>query len=171
MSAVDKLKKAADEAYKLHPKSCSHAVWHVIKEYIPDQTYHVANGLLIQLDCDPRWKKVSVGELEKLANEGILVVGGLPADKHGHVIVVYPGNAKAPGGYMYTSKKTGKTTMLLKSGSYPLAMSTSIGSWPGAMSKGDKTIWDPWGDDDKFKLLKFYRLDLSVKDKTSTCKK
>ncbi len=50
---------------------------------------------------------------------------------------------------------------------YPLCMSTSIGykpgetdlkkqGWPGAMSKGDKTVWDPWGNDDKFAKVKFW---------------
>ena len=169
MNAVDKLKQAANAAYAANPKSCSHAVWQVIKEYIPDQPYIVANGLLMQLECDNRWKRVRHDELIKLANEGVLIIGGLAGEKNGHVIVVLPGNAKAPGGYMYTSKKTGKMARLVKSGMYPLAMSTSIGTWPGAMSNGDKTVWDPWGDDDKFLQVKFWRFDPTEKKKTGVC--
>jgi hypothetical protein len=30
------------------------------------------------------------------------------------------------------------------------------GFWPGTMSKGDKTAWDPWGSDETFKDVKFY---------------
>lgn len=30
------LKSRADEAYALHPGSCSHSVWHVIKLYRPN---------------------------------------------------------------------------------------------------------------------------------------
>lgn len=44
-------------------------------------------------------------------------------------------------------------------GLYPLAMSTSIGSWPGAMSNGDKTVFDAWGKDLSFSKVKFWRLD------------
>ena len=162
MNATDKLKAAADEAYRQNPKSCSHAVWHVIKQYVPNQAYLTANSLLMQMAADPRWKQISRDAIEKLANDGTLVVGGLSDYEHGHVVVGYPGKAKAPGGYFYKNKKNGKMMLLSKSGSYPLAMSTSIGSWPGAQSKGDKTIWDPWADDDKLKKLKFWQLDPSV---------
>jgi hypothetical protein len=33
-----KLRAACDEAYVKYPHSCSDAVWHVIKQYIPDQS-------------------------------------------------------------------------------------------------------------------------------------
>lgn len=41
-------------------------------------------------------------------------------------------------------------------GKYPPAMSTSLGSWPGAMSDGDKTVWDPWGTDAAFAKVRFW---------------
>lgn len=170
MSTMEKLKKAADEAYAKYPNSCSHSVWHVIKEYIPEQPYNVANGLLIQLECDPGWKLIRVDEIEKLVNAGTLIVGGAAGAKNGHVIVAYPGKAKSPGGYMYTNKKSGKKAMLIKSGIYPLAMSTSIGSWPGSMSNGDKTVWDPWGNDESFSEVKFWRFDPDEKKKPASCK-
>lgn len=49
-----------------------------------------------------------------------------------------------------------------RTGLYPLAMSTSVGSWPGAMSKGDKTVWDPWGNDDRFAEVKFWHNDVAA---------
>jgi hypothetical protein len=33
---------------------------------------------------------------------------------------------------------------LRSSGQYPPAMSTSSSGYPGAMSRGDKTVRDPW---------------------------
>ncbi len=165
MSAVEKLKEAADEAYGLYPRSCSHAVWHVIKRYIPEQTYHVANGLLMQIECDSRWRRVRLDELEKLASEGVLIVGGLAEAKNGHVIVVYPGASKPAGGFAI--KKDGKTLLTQKKGHYALAMSTSLGDWPGAMSKGDKTVRDPWGREEAFEKVKFWRFDPNAKQKTA----
>ena len=39
---------------------------------------------------------------------------------------------------------------------YPLAMSTSMGTWPRASSKGDKTIIDPWPNTfDKVRFWKY----------------
>ena len=158
LTAVEKLKNAADEAYAKYPKSCSHAVWHVIKAFLPDQPYAVANSLLAQLAGDAKWKSVSIGEIEKLANEGVLIVGGRAETVNGHVIVAYPGSSKSAGGYPYSQGGAMKT--LRPHGIYPVAMSTSLGSWPGAMSKGDKTIWDPWANDGKFSTVKFWRLEV-----------
>lgn len=150
------LKGRCDEAFAKFPNSCSHAVWHVIKGYIPTQPYLTANGLIHALFTDPGWQEVQVYELGKLANEGVLVVGGLIAPSHGHVIVVYPGTPKSSGGYHYTNRKTGKMDEARSLGVYPLAMSTSMGSWPGARSKGDKTIIDPWPNSfDKVRFWKY----------------
>ena len=153
-----KLKRAADEAYDLHPKSCSHAVWHVMKQYIPGRDYVMANDLLTHLECNPRWIRVTVGELEKYANEGVLIVGGLAGEKNGHVVVVYPGKAKPRGGFNAMVK--GKLTYLPPQGpTYALLMSTSMsGSWPGTMSKGDKTVRDAWSEED-FAKVRFWRFD------------
>lgn len=166
-NTVEKLKSAADEAYNLYPKSCSHAVWHVMKQYIQDQVYVTANALLMHLECNPRWKRVRADELEKLANEGVLIVGGLAATPNGHIVVVYPGKAKMAGGYNFT--QAGKVQTVKARGPYALAMSTSLGSWPGAMSRGDKTVWDPWGKDKIFADVKFWRFDPSIKKSSPTC--
>lgn len=167
-SSVDTLKKVADDAYAKYPKSCSHAVWHVIKQYIPDQIYLTANTLLSHLECDPRWKLVIVSDLEKYVNEGTLIVGGLTSAPNGHVVIVYPGKAKLAGGYSFT--QAGKSQMVRGRGPYARAMSTSLGSWPGAMSNGDKTVWDPWGKDAVFSKVKFWRFDPTEKKKPAGCK-
>ncbi len=167
MNAVEKLKSAADGAYNLYPNSCSHAVWHVMKQYIPDRVYVTANPLLLYLECDPRWKQVRADELEKLANEGVLIVGGLAETPNGHVVVAYPGKAKMAGGYTFT--KAGKAQTVNARGPYALVMSRSMGSWPGAMSRGDKTVWDPWGSDKNFSKVKFWRFDPSIKKLSPAC--
>lgn len=167
MNAVEKLQSAADEAYALYPKSCSHAVWHVIKQYIPDRVYVTANPLLLYLECDPRWKQVNVSELEKRASDGELIVGGLADKPNGHVVVVYPGKARMAGGYAFT--QAGKVQTVRARGPYALVMSTSLGRWPGAMSKGDKTVWDPWANDKIFANVKFWRFDPTVKKSSPAC--
>ena len=167
MTAVEKLKSVANEAYSLYPNSCSHAVWHVIKQYIPDRVYVTANPLLLYLECDPRWKRVKVDELEKYANEGLLIIGGLAETPNGHVVVVYPGKAKMAGGYQFT--QGGKVQTVRARGPYALVMSRSMGNWPGGMSKGDKTVLDPWGSNEKFSKVRFWRFDPSVKNLSAPC--
>lgn len=167
MTPVEKLKSAADEAYRLYPNSCSHSVWHVMKQYIPDRPYVMANVLLAYLECDPRWKRVPVNELERYASDGVLIVGGLAENPNGHVVVVYPGTAKLSGGY--TAMISGKAQTVSGKKTYARAMSTSMGSWPGAKSKGDKTVWDPWGNDRKFHTVRFWRFDPTVKESRPTC--
>lgn len=151
-----KLKAACDEAYLQYPHSCSHAVWHVIKQYKPEQPYLTANGLIHNLTASTGWQEVQLSELSKLASAGVLVVGGAADAPNGHVIVVYPGPAKLDGGYYYKSKKSGKSVKQDPHGMYALSMSTSMGNWPGAKSNGDKTVFDPWGRD-RFKKVKFWK--------------
>lgn len=161
-TAVEALKGACDEAYGKYGNSCSHAVWFVLQKRIdPDSKYLEANQIVDFFIGDSAWKEVTVDEGWNLAQQGIVVVGGLKnPGGHGHVIVIYPGQKIDSGGYLYTykDKKTGqmKTDKLRSHGLYPRALSTSIGSWPGAMSKGDKTVWDPWGSDDTFEDVKFW---------------
>lgn len=156
---VETLQQAADEAYEKHPGSCSHAVWHVIKAFVPEQPYKTANALVDFLENDKRWKAVPVAELAERASRGELIVGGMKTQPNGHVIVVYPGQAKPAGGYAYTSG--GKSQIMRTRGLYARAMSTSLGGWAGAKSKGDKTVWDSWANDAKFSQVKFWRLDTS----------
>ncbi|UXH80613.1 hypothetical protein [Roseateles amylovorans] len=158
--AVDKLKTAAAEAVSKYPASCSHAAWHVIKAFVPDQPYRTANDLVNALDQDRRWKSVPVAELAERASRGELIVGGLKTNPNGHVIVVYPGQPKPAGGYAYTSG--GRSQTMRSRGMYARAMSTSLGGWAGAKSNGDKTVWDSWANDAKFAEVKFWRLDTAA---------
>ena len=154
---AEKLKRTCDEAYAQYGSSCSHAVWYVISQYDPSQQYRQANQLVEYLATSPKWQPVAVNELSGLASQGTLIVGGLEkASGNGHVIVVYPGPEKPNGGY-YTPRSSGKIQKVSSTGSYAPAMSTSMGQWPGAKSYGDKTVWDPWGNDADFKKVRFWR--------------
>jgi hypothetical protein len=164
---AEELAKACKEAFKKYPSSCSHSTWHIIQQYKPDQPFMIANKLINHISSSSEWQEVQVTELSKLASSGVLVVGGFKEvgqDKngharHGHVIVVYPGAEKTRGGYYYKSRRTGKNELMPEKGSYALSMSTSMSTngWPGAKSNGDKTVWDPWGDDNKFKNVRFWK--------------
>ena len=45
-AAVAKLQQACDKAAALYPNSCSHSVWYVIQQYLPDQPWMNANALM-----------------------------------------------------------------------------------------------------------------------------
>lgn len=150
---IEKLKAACDTAYDKYPNSCSHAVWSVIIGVVnPKEPYRQANELIDYLEAN--WLTVTLDEAHKLALKGGVAVGGLRGAKNGHVIVVYPGPELLNGGYKYIWKK--KTLTMRQTSKYPPCMSTSIGDWPGAKSKGDKTVWDPWANDEIFKKVKFW---------------
>lgn len=154
-SATDALKAACNEAYDLHGNSCSHAVWHVYKAIVnSNEQYRIANELIKHARSN--WIKVSISEGHMLANQGQLVIAGAESTPNGHVVVVYPGDLKLNGGYQYFSKKTKKLEMLMGTALYPLCMSTSIGSWPGAKSRGTLTVWDPWGSNAAFSKVEFW---------------
>ncbi len=154
-AAREALKAALLEAYAKYPQSCSHSVWYAMQKVLPDAPYRTANELLRYLESSKDWHLVPVGELAQRALAGELIVGGLAEQPNGHVIAVFPGLPKPAGGYSYT--RNGKSETLRTRGSYALAMSTSLGSWPGARSSGDKTVWDPWANDGKFSNVRFWR--------------
>ena len=161
---AQKLKRACDEAYAKYGSSCSHAVWSVISQYDPSQQYRQANQLIDYLETSPKWQPIAVNQLSGLASQGILVVGGLKKPSgNGHIVVVYPGPEMPNGGY-YTTRSSGKIQKVSSTGSYATVMSTSMGHWPGAKSHGDKTAWDPWGNDADFKKVRFWKY-LGVGDK------
>jgi hypothetical protein len=159
INTAEELAKACQEAFKKHPNSCSHSTWYVIQKFKPGQPYMTANNLIDHISSNSEWQEVQESELSKLANSGVPIVGGLKEKDHGHVIVVYPGPEKSRGGYYYKSRRTGKNELMPEKGLYPLCMSTSmsINGWPGAKSNGDKTVWDPWGNDQKFKNVRFWK--------------
>jgi hypothetical protein len=139
-AAVQKLVQAAHEAYTLNPGNCSGAVHYVITKLVdPDAKYLLANQLMDTISKkDSGWRKVTLDEAGQLASQGKVVVGGLAAPGgHGHVIVVLPG-LKAAGGY----------NGIKPNGSYPMAMSTSLAHWAGAISDDTKTVRDPWSRSD-----------------------
>jgi len=41
-------------------------------------------------------------------------------------------------------------------GMRPRCLSRTMGSWPGGTSKGDKNVFDPWGNDTAFNQVKYY---------------
>jgi len=168
MSADDAAKTLADAchaAYKKYPNSCSHSVWHVITSLADkDKKYQVANDLVDTLA--KTWTEVDLATAAKLANAGEVVVGGQKAKGNGHVIIVFPGVSKPRGGYS-AKDSAGKSFNVRSAGLYPLAMSTSIGSWAGAMSDGDKTVWDPWGTDKGFAGVKFWHKESGTAKTTS----
>lgn len=152
--AVSRPQAACDAAYQKNPKSCSNAVWDVIRAMLnPDEPYRTANALVDHLDKN--WTSVTLDQGYELANKGIVVVGGKKETGNGHVIVIYPGARKQSGGYAVATAD-GKTASQRSHGVYPLAMSTSLGAWPGAMSDGDKTVWDAWGRDLPFRQVRFW---------------
>ena len=84
------------------------------------------------------------------------MVGGKKEAVHGHVIIVYPGPPIPGGGYQFQGSNG--TSIMRSHGLRPPCLSTSIGSWPGAMSCGDKNVFDPWGNDASFAQVKFWTL-------------
>ncbi len=153
-SAVEALKAACHAAYRAHPGSCSNAVHAIVVHLVdPDFTYQPANAMIDTLRGS--WTAVDAEAAGALAARGEVVVGGRKDTPNGHVIIVYPGAPKPCGGYCAVDRKGDEYTLPAK-GSYPLAMSTSLGHWPGAMSDGDKTVWDPWGSDKAFASVGFW---------------
>jgi hypothetical protein len=164
------LKTAIDAAFNMPDSlhSCSNFVWHAIQAFVPDQPYMVANDLVKFLARSDAWEEMERTDsrgMAELAKAGALVVGGAEDTPNGHVIVVYPGDVKPSGGYAYSSG--GKTAMMRSHGIYARAMSRSLGSWSGAKSDGDKTIWDPWAGP-KFEKVRFWVLKSSKPAKSRT---
>lgn len=152
------LARRCDEAFDLYQRDCSHAVWHVVRAYKHDQPYMQANALVAHASRSTEWAEVRLSDVSGLANQGVLVIGGLQEEGHGHVIVVYPGPEKPKGGFYFINKETGEKQFSAPSGMYARAMSTSIAKvpFPGAISRGDKTVRDPWPTK-KFSQVKFWR--------------
>ena len=163
---VEALKKACDEAFDYPPAktSCSHAVWYVVQKLInPKEPLRVANEWIDYMSTSKQWREVTLEEGWQLANQGKVVVGGKKESGHGHVILIYPGDKIGGGGYKYnwTNKVTGKTVELTMGthGMMPRALSRSMGPWPGAVSDGDKSVYDPWPREDAFAQVKFWTMD------------
>lgn len=159
---ASKLKEWCAEAYAKYPDSCSHAVRYVIKEAglkTPKNfDYLNANALLDYFEQN--WTNITddPAKAQRLADQGKIVVAGKKeaGGKNGHVVIVYPGGLKGAGGYKYMYQKLGKELIMEEKGQYPRAMSTSIGSWPGAKSLGEKTVFDSWANEESYRQVKYY---------------
>jgi hypothetical protein len=164
-AAALQLKAACDAAYDANMQSCSNAVWDVIKAvWKKDEPYRTANDLITEMTA--KWSDVDIELGYSLANLGKVVVGGKTAVPNGHVVVIYPGSKILNGGYQYYWPKTKTYLTLTGKDLYPRALSTSISfgrtnAWPGTMSKGDKTVWDPWGSDTAFADVTFWTPQLT----------
>ncbi|GLQ93784.1 hypothetical protein [Dyella acidisoli] len=157
---MPELKTVLEAAYNMPDslRSCSNFVWHVIQAYVPDQPYMVANDLVKFLARSADWEELDANDsrtMADLAKAGAVVVGGSEDHPNGHVLVVYPGDVKESGGYAYSSN--GKTLIMRSHGLYARSMSRALGSWPGAKSDGDKTVWDAWAGP-KFSKVRFWVL-------------
>jgi hypothetical protein len=148
--------KACNTAYDKYRDSCSHSVWAVLRATLnPVEPYRVANDLVDHMiTC---WTEVTLDDGHTLSNRGVVVVGGTrKAGGSGHVVVVYPGDKKPNGGYPFYWERGKRNLIQRSTGFYPRVMSTTRGTWPGASSRGDKTVWDPWGSDEAFAAVKFW---------------
>lgn len=149
------LKVACDNAYDQYPDSCSHAVWSIIRACAnPNETHRQANPMIDYLAAN--WLETNVDDGLTAAKSGTVVVGGLKGTSNGHVVVIYPSDKIESGGYEYFYAKLKKNMTLRSHGKFPPCLSTSIGTWPGAMSKGEKSVWDPWANDAVFAKVKFW---------------
>ena len=158
ISATEKLKQSCNDAYDTS-NDCSHSVWRVLKALVnTNEPYRVANVLIQHLDSkSDGWTEVTLESGWELANDGKVVVGGLAQEPNGHVIVIYPGKKQSTGGYSYEYK--GKTVKMRDHGHFPRCMSQSASSFPGTRSRGDKTVWDPWANDARFALVRYWTHD------------
>jgi hypothetical protein len=146
MPTADQLKSACSAGRSSFPADCSGAVKSIAAQIGYALPQLNANQLVDYFN-EPKngWAAVDETRAQALADTGSLVIAGKKGSPNGHVVVVYPGGKKASGGYAYTDKKTGKSAIAGDHGQYPRACSSSLGGWPGAVSDGDKTVFDSWG--------------------------
>jgi hypothetical protein len=152
------LKSACGTAHLQYPKNCSGAVRLIAKEMgfnLPPELG--ANGLIDYFEnASNGWLVVNETDAQTAADNGRLVIAGKKDNPNGHVVVVMPGGKISSGGYDYTDSKTKKLVKARSHGQFPRACSTSLGSWPGGVSKGEKTVFDSWGNDTNYRGVKYW---------------
>lgn len=150
--AAAKLLTAGQAGYDAYPNDCSHSIWSMLHQLGLNEPYRVANDVMGHLARKGSgWREVTVAEAGELANAGKVVIGGLAVPGgHGHVVMVMPGALRASGGYRVGIGK--KARAIARSGAYPPSASGAMGAWPGAKSRGEKTVRDPWSADDFSKV-------------------
>lgn len=57
----------------------------------------MANQIIDLMSSSGDWSKVDMNQCQVLANAGSLIVAGLKADPHGHVVIICPGKEKTSG--------------------------------------------------------------------------
>ena len=140
------LKTACLEAYSKYQGNCSGAVKYVARQMGYDLPDYTANGLVDYFNIPANgWARGTADQAQQAADKNRLVVAGKRDSPNGHLVVVMPGGKVASGGYFYTDNQ-GKVQKAANHGFYPRALSTSLGTWPGAKSKGDKSVFDAWGN-------------------------
>ena len=150
-NAVQRLITVAHEAFERNPGNCSGAVHYVITHLVnANEPYRTANDLMKSVHRHENgWRQVvTLEEASNLANQGKLVIAGLAnpdVGKSGHVVVILPGPWKQNGGFSLPSGTVLPPGKLLS----PPVMSTSSDHYAGAISDGDKTLFDAWGKDDR----------------------
>lgn len=141
---AERLTAAGQSGYDLYPRDCSHSVWHMMKQLGLNEPYRVANAMMAHFAArGSGWRQVTLAEAGTLADEGKIVIGGLAnASGNGHVQMVMPGSQPSGGYRMPNGKMAGS------SGMYPRSAGGALGSWPGARSRGERTVRDAWSRTD-----------------------
>lgn len=157
MSAAD-LQQACEAAHQSQSGNCSGAV-RLMAERLGHKLPELdANGLIDYFnDAKNGWTVVNETVAQGVADIGGFVVAGKKASGHGHLVVVMPGGQKASGGYNYIWAKDGQEHVAKNEGDFPRSCSTSMGGWPGAISKGEKTVLDAWGSLNGYKGVTYWQ--------------
>lgn len=152
---VRALTAAGAAGYDAHPNDCSRSIWAMFQALHDDQPYRTANGWMAFLASpNSGWHQVSVEQAGDLANRGTVVIGGLAVQGgSGHVVMVMPGQARPAGGYAMPGGGTAPVY-----GAFPPSASGAASRWPGAHSRGEKTVADPWPRD-AFHRVTFWTRD------------
>jgi hypothetical protein len=155
--AITPLDSACQLAHVKAQGNCSGAVRIIAHEMGVELPDYDANHLIDYFnDSAQGWVAISAQDAQDAADSDRLVVAGKKATPNGHVVVVMPGRMKASGGYQYTDRKTGKLQTAANHGTYPRSCSTAKGGWPGGISKGEKTVFDAWGNMDAYAGVKYW---------------
>ncbi len=91
----------------------------------------MANSMIDLLNTDPAWSKIDMNQCQVLANAGSLIVAGLKADPHGHVVVICPGKEKPSGrwGLCPSVANVGKEIFIGKGVNWSFGSIPSFWAW------------------------------------------
>ena len=92
----------------------------------------LANDLIRFMDGSTDWERVPMAQAQALANRGGLVIAAEPAQPHGHVCVVRPGNAAHSGKWQKAAPKVmnlGKTRDIAKGVNFAFQAEPTFYRW------------------------------------------